>query len=221
MGKVDAVIFDLDGTLLDTLEDIADSCNESLSELGMPSRGIDEVRSFVGNGLGVLMERAVPGGKTNPLFREALSLMHRNYARNSRNKTRPYDGVLDLISALNERGIKTGIVSNKPDAQVKELAGIYFKGLINPEDAAGENEAAGIKRKPAPDSVLAVMRSLGVSADRCVYVGDSDVDIQTARNSGLPCISVCWGFRTREFLEEHGATVLVSKPEDIMDILLA
>ena len=219
MNKPEAVIFDLDGTLLDTLEDLTDSCNKTLSELNMPLHTIDEVRTFVGNGLGVLMELAVPGGKENPRYEEALSLMHKNYASNSQNKTKPYDGVLDLIAHLNKKGIKTGIVSNKPDDQVKVLADLYFKGHIDPSCAVGEKESAGIKRKPAPDSVYEVIRQLGADKEHSVYVGDSDVDLATARNAGIPCISVCWGFKTEAFLKEHGASKLVHRPEEIPALL--
>ena len=150
--KYRAVIFDLDGTLLDTLEDLTDSCNEALTRLGYPPHSLDEVRQFVGNGLGVMMERALPGGKSNPDYDKALDGLREIYSGNYQNKTKAYPGVLDLIERLKERWIKMAIVSNKPDAQVKELAAIYFKPI--PEEAAiGENEAAGVRRKPFPDSV--------------------------------------------------------------------
>ena len=217
--EIHAVIFDLDGTLLDTLEDLTDSCNESLRTLGYPEHTIDEVRQFVGNGLGVLMERALPDGRNNTDFDRALQLLREIYGRNWQNKTKPYTGVLTLIAELNRRGIKTGIVSNKPDEQVKELAELYFKGHINAEAAVGEKESEGIRRKPAPDSVFTVMKILGADAEHSVYIGDSDVDLATARNAGLPCISVCWGFRSRDFLLKNGATRLADKPEDIPSML--
>lgn len=219
METVTAVIFDLDGTLLNTLEDLAQSCNQALSLYNYPPRTIDEVRGFVGNGLGVLMEKALPQGKSNPHYTEALESLRDFYAKNWKNTTRPYDGVLSLISTLNERGIKTGIVSNKPDAQVKELVALYFKGLIDLCAAVGEKERDGIRRKPAPDSVFSVMDVLGASAAHTVYVGDSDVDIITAKNAGIPCISVCWGFRSRDFLLDHGATVFAEKPHDILGLV--
>ncbi len=205
--------------MLDTLEDLTDSCNETLRELGYAEHTIDEVRQFVGNGLGVLMEKTLPDGRKNPDFDRALQLLRDTYARNWQNKTKPYTGVLELIAQLNDKGLKTGIVSNKPDEQVKELAQLYFKGHISAEAAVGEKESEGIRRKPAPDSVFSVMKILGGDKEHSVYVGDSDVDLATARNAGLPCISVCWGFRSRAFLIKNGATRLADKPEDIPPML--
>lgn len=212
-----AVIFDLDGTLLNTLDDLADSCNETLRQMNFPLRSIDEVRQFVGNGIAKLMELAIPDGMKNPEYEKSVLLMKENYAKNWQNKTRPYDGILDLISTLNEMKIKTGIVSNKPDAQVKELAEYYFSSSIKRETAVGDFE--GRNRKPAPDSVLEVMRILEVSRNETIYVGDSDVDIKTAKNAGIPCISVTWGFRDRNFLLDSGAQKLVDKPEEILKYL--
>lgn len=212
-----AVIFDLDGTLLNTLDDLADSCNETLRQLNFPLRSIDEVRRFVGNGIAKLMELAIPNGKENPEYEKSVLLMKENYAKNWQNKTRPYDGILDLISTLHNMEIKTGIVSNKPDAQVKELAEYYFSSIIKLETAVGDIE--GRNRKPAPDSVLEVMRILEVGRDETIYVGDSDVDIKTAQNTGIPCISVTWGFRDRNFLLNSGAQKLADKPEEILKYL--
>ncbi|HBP10123.1 MULTISPECIES: HAD family hydrolase [unclassified Treponema] len=212
-----AVIFDLDGTLLNTLDDLADSCNETLRQMNFPLRSIDEVRQFVGNGIAKLMELAIPNGKKNPEYEKSVLLMKENYAKNWQNKTRPYDGILDLISTLNEMKIKTGIVSNKPDAQVKELAEYYFSSSIKRETAVGDFEDRN--RKPSPDSVLEVMRILEVNRDETIYVGDSDVDIKTAKNAGIPCISVTWGFRDRNFLLDSGAQKLVDKPEEILKYL--
>ena len=218
-NNITTVIFDLDGTLLDTLEDLTDSCNKTMNTLGLPEHTIDEVRTFVGNGLGVLIEKAIPDGKNNPLYEKAFSLMRENYAQNWQNKTRPYDGVLDLIAKLNERGIKTGIVSNKPDEQVKELAELYFKGFIKKEAAVGEKESLGIHRKPAPDSVYEVMKQLNAEKANCVYVGDSDVDLATARNAGIPCISVAWGFKTEAFLRSLNAQTIIHSPEEVLDLI--
>ncbi|WP_296013000.1 HAD-IA family hydrolase [uncultured Treponema sp.] len=212
-----AVIFDLDGTLLNTLDDLADSCNETLHQMNFPLRSIDEVRQFVGNGIAKLMELAIPDGKKNPEYEKSVLLMKENYAKNWQNKTRPYDGILDLISTLNEMKIKTGIVSNKPDAQVKELAEYYFSSSIKRETAVGDFE--GRNRKPSPDSVLEVMRILEVNRDETIYVGDSDVDIKTAKNAGIPCISVTWGFRDKNFLLNSGAQKLADKPEEILKYL--
>lgn len=214
---IKAVIFDLDGTLLNTLDDLADSCNETLRQMNFPLRSMEEVRQFVGNGIAKLMELAIPDGKKNPEYEKSVLLMKENYAKNWQNKTRPYDGILDLISTLNKMKIKTGIVSNKPDAQVKELAEYYFSSSIKRETAVGDIE--GRNRKPSPDSVLEVMRILEVNKDETIYVGDSDVDIKTAKNAGIPCISVTWGFRDRNFLLNSGAQKLVDKPEQILKYL--
>lgn len=215
--KTKAVIFDLDGTLLNTLEDLADSCNMTLKQMGYPERTLDEVRQFVGNGIGKLIERALPGGTENPDYEKGFELIKKNYGSNWKNKTRAYDGIPELLEKLNAAGIKIGIVSNKPDPQVKKLAELYFSKYVSEQTAVGETQ--GIRRKPAPDTVLKVMDILGVSASETVYSGDSDVDIDTAKNAGIPCISVCWGFRSRQFLIEHGASILVEKPSEFIDNL--
>ena len=215
---IEAVIFDLDGTLLNTLEDLTDSCNAALKKFNFPERSIEEVRGFVGNGLEKLMERAIPLGKENPQFSECFAQLKSEYAKNWQNKTKAYDGVLDALNELNSRGIKTGIVSNKPDEQVKELASLYFSAYINPQTAVGERP--GIKRKPAPDSLNEVIKILGVNKSAVVYAGDSDVDIETARAAGIRCISVSWGFRSKEFLQEHNATLIVSNTKELLDVIL-
>ncbi len=217
--KFKAVIFDLDGTLLNTLDDLADSCNQVLEKNGFPTHTIDEVRMFVGNGLGVLIEKALPSGKENPQYQKVLQEMRETYANNWQNKTRAYDGVLDLINELSSCGVKMGIVSNKPDAQVKELASLYFKG-IPASCAIGEKESEGIKRKPSPDSVFAVLKKLGVEKHEALYVGDSDVDIKTANNAGLFCVSVLWGFRSEDFLKANGAKCFIKTPSELLEIVL-
>ncbi|MBR3548495.1 MAG: HAD family hydrolase [Treponema sp.] len=219
MNNVKAIIFDLDGTLLDTLLDLADSCNKSLCTCGYPARTVDEVRMFVGNGLGKLIERALPGGRENSDYEKVLSCMRKNYAENWNNKTKPYPGILAMLEKLKARGIKCGIVSNKPDEQVKELAQVFFSDTI--QESAGENEKEGIRRKPFPDSVFTVMKKLGAENDCTVYAGDSDVDIQTAANAGIPCISVTWGFRSRDFLIQNGAKFLADNVEEFLDIISA
>ncbi len=218
MKGIKAVIFDLDGTLLDTIEDLADSCNKTLEQLGMPPRTLDEVRSFVGNGIARLMEQAVPKGKDNKDFEKSVELMKKNYGSNWHNKTKPYDGIMELIRSLKDHGIKIGINSNKPDQQVKELGNLFFSNVVGSETALGDKE--GINRKPAPDLANELMKIFGVSKEETVYVGDSDVDIATARNAGIKCISVTWGFRSREFLEEHGAEFFADTPDEILDIIL-
>ena len=215
MRKYDTVIFDLDGTLLDTLEDLADAVNDALRSTGMPERTLEEVRAFVGNGVRRLIELAVPGGFENPQFEEVFGKFRAYYGVHCNDKTKPYEGILSLLQDLKEEGFALAIVSNKPDGAVKELSEIYFHDLI--QVAIGERE--GVKRKPAPDTVFAALGELGVSGERAVYVGDSDVDVMTAKNAGLPCITVLWGFRDKEFLKEQGAKVFASTPEEIKQYL--
>ena len=212
-----AVIFDLDGTLLNTLDDLADSTNYALSKFGYPTRTIEEVRQFVGNGVAKLIERAIPEGKNNPNFEKCLSIFKENYAQNMYNKTAPYNGIIEMLSNLKSKGIKIAVVSNKFDLAVKELCKKYFEGFI--DFAAGENEAQGIKKKPAPDTVISVLNEFNFAPEAAVYVGDSDVDIMTAKNSKMPCISVTWGFRDKKFLLENGATILINAPSEIYNHL--
>ncbi len=211
------VIFDLDGTLLNTLDDLADSTNYALSKFGYPTRTIDEVRQFVGNGVAKLIERAIPEGKNNPNFEKCLAIFKENYAQNMYNKTAPYNGIIEMLSNLKSKGIKIAVVSNKFDLAVKELCKKYFEGFI--DFAAGENEAQGIKKKPAPDTVISVLNEFNFAPEDAVYVGDSDVDIMTAKNSKMPCISVTWGFRDEKFLLENGATILINAPSEIYNHL--
>lgn len=211
------VIFDLDGTLLNTLDDLADSTNYALAKFGYPTRTIEEVRQFVGNGVAKLIERAIPEGKNNPNFEKCLSIFKENYAQNMYNKTAPYNGIIEMLSNLKSKGIKIAVVSNKFDLAVKELCKKYFEGFI--DFAAGENEAQGIKKKPAPDTVISVLNEFNFAPKDAVYVGDSDVDIMTAKNSKMPCISVTWGFRDEKFLLENGATILINAPSEIYNHL--
>lgn len=196
-----AVIFDLDGTLLDTLDDLCDAVNVALSAHGYPARTREEVRAFVGNGVRLLIARALPGGESDSRFEEVFATFLSYYAAHDRQKTAPYPGLVALLTSLQERGVHVAVVSNKFDAAVRELCAHYFGGLV--EVAVGESPA--VPKKPAPDTVLRAMQLLGVPAETCVYVGDSDVDIETAKNAGIPCISVLWGFRDRAFLAAHGA----------------
>ena len=211
-----AFIFDLDGTLLDTLGDLAASVNYALKACGMPQHSIDDVRRFVGNGVRLLMERAVPDGAANPQFEEAFSTFRQHYMQHSLDTTRPYDGIMEMLQALRQRGYRTAVVSNKFYAATQELCQHFFADSI--EVAIGEHEAEGIRKRPAPDTVNEALRQLVVSREHAVYVGDSDVDLATARNSGLPCISVLWGFRDKPFLLEHGATTFVERPCQILEI---
>jgi len=207
-------IFDLDGTLLDTLGDLAASVNYALRTHGLPEHAIDDVRRFVGNGVRRLMERAVPDGAENPLFEEAFATFRRYYMEHSLDTTRPYEGIPEALAALKARGCHLAVVSNKMMAATQALCSHFFPDTI--EVAIGEHEAEGIRKKPAPDTVIAALKALGVGKEDAVYVGDSDVDIQTACNSGIPCISVLWGFRDRDFLKQHGAETFISTPSELL-----
>ena len=205
-------IFDLDGTLLNTLGDLAASTNYALRQYGMPEHTIDDVRRFVGNGVGKLIERAIPEGLANPQYEDVLATFLKHYMLHSLDTTAPYPGIESLLHSLRSHGCNVAVVSNKFYNATVELCRHFFADTV--EVAIGERE--NIRRKPAPDTVFEAMRQLGVSGEDTVYVGDSDVDVATARNSGIPCISVLWGFRDRDFLIEHGATTFVNTPEDII-----
>ena len=215
-------VFDLDGTLLDTLQDLANSVNYALRQHGMPEHSIDDIRRFVGNGVRLLMERAVPDGARNPQFEAAFATFRQYYMQHSLDTTRPYDGIPELIHELKNRGCQMAVVSNKMMAATQELVRHFFPDI---PVAIGEHEAAGIRKKPAPDTVYEALRQLGIihhpssiihQTSDIVYVGDSEVDIETASNSGLPCISVLWGFRSCDFLLAHGATTFAERPADIL-----
>ena len=210
-------IFDLDGTLLDTLGDLAASVNYALRTHDMPEHSIDDVRRFVGNGVRKLMQRAVPDGETNPTFEATFATFRQHYMAHSLDTTRPYDGIPETLAALKARDCRLAVVSNKMMAATQELIRHFFPDTI--EVAIGEDEAAGIRKKPAPDTVFAALRQLGVGKEGSVYVGDSDVDIQTAANAGIPCISVFWGFRDRDFLIQHGAKTFISAPSELLQFL--
>ena len=220
----DTYIFDLDGTLLDTLGDLASSVNYALRMHDMPERTVEEVRCFVGNGVRLLMERAIPGGAENPGFETTFATFRQHYMAHSLDTTKPYEGIPEMLSALKARGCHLAVVSNKMMAATQELCQHFFPDTI--EVAIGENEAAGIRKKPAPDTVFAALAALGSNRSNlgyptpppAVYVGDSDVDIMTARNAGLPCISVLWGFRDRDFLIKHGAKTFISAPSELLSL---
>ena len=209
----ETIIFDLDGTLLDTLDDLTDATNAALEKCGLKNRTRDEVRAFVGNGIVKLIERAV-GDEGKAYQEEALAEFKRCYAIHCADKTAPYEGILSLLKALQSQGVKTAVVSNKVDFAVKSLATTYFDGLLLA--AVGENEAAGIRKKPAPDSLLAVMEELGATAETTLYVGDSEVDIQTAENAGVDCLCVTWGLRDKGYLIEEGGKLFVDAPAEIL-----
>ena len=211
-------VFDMDGTILDTLLDIYNSINYALKENGFPERSIEEVRMFVGNGLMRLVELAVPEGTPPEKIKKVGEMLIPYYIAHSGETTRVYPGIIELLKKLREAGIKTAVVSNKTDAGVQDLVKIYFDGLF--DAAMGENEKAGIKKKPNPEMTMNVLGQLGMKPEDAVYIGDSDVDIATARNSGLDEILVDWGFRGHEFLEEQGAKRIVSSTDEVYDIII-
>lgn len=213
--KYKAIIFDLDGTLTDTLEDLFISVNYALRSCELPERQLDEVRRFVGNGVRKLIERAVPEGTDLSLLEKCFEAFRAHYVIHCQDHTCLYPGIATLLMTLHAKGYRMAVVSNKLQTGVDELARTFFKGVI--DVAIGEQQ--GVPRKPEPDMVIHALEQLGVSKEEAIYVGDSDVDLQTASNAGLPCISVLWGFRSRDFLVAHGATVFAEQPQDVLDLV--
>ncbi len=212
MKQYSTYIFDLDGTLLNTLGDLCASCNYALKTMGFPTRALDEVRRFVGNGVAKLIERAVPEGTSAELTAETLDVFRGHYLDHGLDTTCPYDGIPEMLAELKRKGKRIAVVSNKFNDATRQLCAHFFPDTV--EVAIGETST--IRKKPAPDTVIEAMRQLGVTAEDAVYIGDSDVDVMTARNSGMPCISVLWGFRDKNFLIESGATTFAEVPADIL-----
>ncbi len=214
--KYQLVIFDLDGTILNTLEDLKNAANYALSQNSFPERTTDEIRRFVGNGIRKLIERAVPTGTDE----EAIVKVHEKftefYKAHCSDNTKPYEGIEDMLEALRKAGCLTAVVSNKADYAVQELCREYFPGLF--DCVAGERQ--GIRKKPAPDTVNAILAKLDISPDKAVYIGDSDVDVMTAANAHMDIIAVDWGFRDRQCLTASGAKVIVSTPKEALEIIL-
>ncbi len=210
--KYKSYIFDLDGTLLDSLTDLAASCNYALRINNMPERTIDEVRMFVGNGVRKLMERAIPDGDRNELFQKTYTDFRDHYLIHNLDHTSPYSGIINMLKSLKDDGCNIAVVSNKFYAATQELVNHFFGDYVSV--AIGERD--NIRKKPSPDTVFEALRQLNVEKDGAVYIGDSDVDVMTAKNCGMPCISVLWGFRDKKFLIEHGANVFVEKPSEIL-----
>lgn len=213
--KYKAIIFDLDGTLTDTLEDLFLSVNHALRSNGLPERTLDEVQRFVGNGVRKLIERAVPEDTETTVLEKCFETFRAHYVIHCQDHTCLYPGIATLLMALHAKGYRMAVVSNKLQTGVNELSRTFFQGVI--DVAIGEQN--GIPRKPAPDMVEAALKQLGVTKDEAIYVGDSDVDLQTAANAGLPCIAVLWGFRSRDFLIAHGATVFAETPQDVLELV--
>ncbi|MDF2801654.1 MAG: family hydrolase [Anaerocolumna sp.] len=214
--SITTLVFDLDGTLLNTLEDLTDSVNYALSTCGYPLRTLEEIKSFVGNGVEVLMSLAVPSGTSKEDCLECLEIYRGHYSLNLQNKTKPYDGILPMLHRLKEEGYRLAIVSNKYDTAVKALCEDYYSDYIT--IAIGESK--GVNKKPAPDSVYRALELLSSSAEESIYIGDSEVDVLTAHNSGLKCIGVTWGFRDRSVLESKGADYIIDRPEELFEIIV-
>lgn len=213
--KYQAILFDLDGTLLDTLDDLHDAVNHTLAAFSLPLRTREETRLAVGDGVGMLITRSIPQGDAHPQYAEILSAFRQYYATHSRIKTHPYDGILPLLTTLRDQGIRVGVVSNKFDSAVKALCRDYFGSLV--EIAVGESK--GVRRKPHPDSLLSAMDALSVAPSACLYVGDSETDVMSAQNAGVPCLSVLWGFRDKATLLKAGATQFAHTPNDILSLI--
>ena len=213
--KYEAVIFDLDGTLVDTLDDLTDSVNFALSSFGFPKRSREEVRSFVGNGVRKLVYLSVPEGTDEETSEKCLGVFKEHYKNNSRNKTKPYDGIIEVLEKLCESDVKTAVVTNKMQSAAKDIVEFFFGNKIS----LAVGQVDGVAQKPNPDGVLLVLEKLGIKKEKAVYVGDSEVDCITARNAGVDCIGVTWGFRDAEVLKESGARIIADSPDEIINLL--
>lgn len=208
---IEAVIFDMDGTILNTLDDLYESVNITLDNFGFPKRTLDEVRQFVGNGVRLLFQRALPNEVNDDVLEKSIIFFKKTYAQNMYNHTAPYDSIKKILKELNNNGVKIAVVSNKFDLAVKELSKKYFGDLI--DISVGQSDE--VPQKPAPNGVFKAMKDLDVKS--AIYVGDSDVDVQTAKNANLPCIGVTWGFRDREYLK--GADYIINTPDELIEII--
>ena len=214
--KYKAIIWDLDGTLLNTLQDLTDAVNHSLEKYGLPVRTKEEIRAIVGRGIRHLVENAVPAGTDSATTDTVFGEFCTYYAAHSADTTAPYAGIPAMLAALSRAGIKMAIVSNKADFAVQDLAKQYFGEEISLSVGARD----GVPKKPVPDMVEYALSRLGVSKSEAAYVGDSEVDVLTARNTGMDCLAVCWGFRSCETLRDAGAEQIFSTPEELMNAIL-
>ena len=212
---ITTIVWDMDGTVLNTLIDLRDSVNYVLRKYNMPEHTIEEYRRYFGSGIRYALECAVVDGTPSETINEMLPIFKEHYDVHCLDNTCPYDGILDAMKKLKEKGYKMAIVSNKIDSAVKELNEKFFKEYVN----VAIGETPGTKRKPAPDMVEQALKELGSSKEESIYIGDSEVDLQTAINSSLPCISVLWGFRDRDYLIEQGATTFAETPEELIQLL--
>ena len=211
-----AVLFDMDGTVLDTLDDLADSVNRSLRQFSLPEVSRFHVSQCLGNGAAYLIRQCLPENTPDALFEQVLAFYKPWYDAHCRVKTQPYAGILPLMEELRAAGVRQAIISNKPDSAVQELAEAFFPGLM--DVVIGESPA--VRRKPSPDTVLAAAEKMGIPVSGCVYIGDTEVDVETSRNAGMDCITVTWGFRTEEQLRSAGATAIVHTPAELKTRLL-
>ena len=215
MKRYKAIIFDLDGTLLDTLADLAEGTNYALRVNGFPERTIDEIRRFVGNGARKLIERAVPDGQIEAALEKVRQDFNVYYKIHCKDHTGPYPSIMEMLQELVQQGYSLGVVSNKPDFAVQELIPEYFPGIF----ASVSGERQGVAKKPAPDLIWEAMKNLQADSSNAVYVGDSEVDLEAAANAGIPCISVAWGFKGRRFLEEQHAGTIIEVPAEVFAFL--
>lgn len=213
--KYDIAIFDFDGTVLDTLDDIEYAINSALETNGMPTRTHEEVRAFVGDGARLLADRAVPEGTPVHVTDKVFDDYRANYGPKGYPRTKPYDGIIEMLLRLKNAGISVAVLSNKPDHAVQEMCLRYFDGIFDYK--AGER--AGIPRKPEPDGIYKLLEEMNIPLERSVYIGDTDIDVTVARNAGMDCVAVDWGFRDREVLIEAGATLIASTPDELYDYL--
>ena len=216
--KYKAILFDMDGTVLDTLRDLNTAANRALEEFGFPPMSLEQTRRRVGNGSRRLLEQSVPENTPQETVDRLLAWYLPYYNAHANDTTEPYPGIMELLAALKAAGCLLAVVSNKPDRTVKELSAIHFPGLL--EIAVGENEAGGIRRKPWPDTLLAAAGVLGVGPGDCLYVGDSEVDVLTSARAEMDCASVLWGFRSRTELMASGAKIFFESPEELKSFIL-
>jgi len=212
---IKAVIFDLDGTLLDTLDGLKDSVNYTLNQFNYPTKNLDEIRSFVGNGVSKLIERAIPDGLVNPNFEKCLAIFKEHYSKTMHATTKPYPQIIELLQILKQKEIKCAVVSNKYDLAVKDLCNYYFSDLI--DFAVGESTKC--KPKPSIDGIEIVLNKFNLKKEEVLYVGDSEVDILTAKNANIKMITVAWGFRESAYLKQNGADIIIDKAFDLLDYI--
>ena len=207
--NIKALVFDMDGTLLYTLEDLADSVNFALDKCGLNKRSLEEIEKFVGNGVYKLIERAV--GENFEKINECFEIFKKHYSKNSTNKTRPDNGAIETLKKLKDRGLKLAVLSNKPDFEVKKLSKLFFEDIF--DISMGETE--NFPKKPDSKSLLYIVKAFNVSTRETIFIGDSEVDIQTANNAGIDCYSVSWGYKTKEFLVQNKAKIIFDNFDDL------